>query len=62
MIFTSRELIQTLEKMEDNFITIQIDDDEYVIDSIAHRSNFTDMPDSHICLIGRYGGNGNLKR
>ena len=62
MIFTSRELIQTLEKMEDNFVTIQIDDDEYVIDSVTHRSNFTDTPNSHICLIGRYGGDGNLKR
>lgn len=62
MIFTSRELIHTLEKMEDNFVTIQIDDDEYVIDSVVHRSNFTDAPDSHICLIGRYGGDGNLKR
>lgn len=62
MIFTTRELIKILEQLEDNFITIQIDDNEYVIDSIAHRSNFTDMPDSHICLIGRYGGNGNLKR
>lgn len=62
MIFTTRELIKILEQLEDNFITIQIDDNEYVIDSIAHRSNFTDMPDSHICLIGRYSGNGNLKR
>lgn len=59
-----RELKRILDKGNDDFITVKILDDnkEYVIESIGHEKNYTDSPLTHLCLICRDGGQGNIKR
>ena len=48
--------------MGDDFILVEIDQQEYVIDSITRRKNYTDSPCSHLCLKCRNGGSGEIKR
>ena len=62
MIITSGALIRELMRLEDDFITVKIEDREYVIECIIHEKNYTDAPASHVCLKCRDGGDGNIKR
>lgn len=64
IISTSGALINALGNLDDDFITVKIKgtDREYVIESIGHEKNYTDSPLTHLCLICRDGGQGNIKR
>ena len=64
MIYNSYILSSELNRTENNFITVQIqgDDREYIIDSIAHSKNYTDSPSTHLCLLCKDGGQGEIKR
>jgi guanylate kinase len=46
----------------EDFITVELFGQEYVIDCVAHRKNYTDSPCSHITLKCRSGGEGEIKR
>ena len=54
--------MRTLNRIGDDFITVELFGQEYVIDCIAHRKNYTDSPCSHITLKCRSGGEGEIKR
>lgn len=54
-------LIRELVK-EDNFITVEIYGKEYVIEKMVHKKNHTDPPLTHLCLVCRDGGNGEVRR
>ena len=62
MINTSGMLIRELERIEDDFITVVLNEKEYVIENIIHIKNYTDSPSSHLALKIRVGGEGNIKR
>ena len=62
MILTSGELVRTLNHIGDDFITVELFGQEYIIDCVAHRKNYTDNPCSHITLKCRNGGKGEIKR
>ena len=55
-------LIRELERIEDDFITVVLNEKEYVIENIIHIKNYTDSPSSHLALKIRGGGEGNIKR
>lgn len=55
-------LVRELSRMQDGFITVEIEGKEYVIDAIIHQPNYSDSPSSHLCLRCRDGGDGELKR
>ena len=61
-ISTSGSLIRELSKLGDDFITVKIENKEYIIDNICHEKNFTDSPLTHLCLVCRDGGQGEIKR
>lgn len=63
-ILNSRTLIHELQKLEDDFITVKIQDDdrEYIIDSICHAKNYSDSPSTHLCLMCKDGGQGEIRR
>lgn len=61
-ISTSGSLIRELQRLGDDFITVMIDNREYIIDSISHQKNYTDSPLTHLCLVCRDGGDGEIKR
>lgn len=58
----NRELISTLSHMGDDFILVEVNGVEYVIDSVYRKPNYTDSPCSHICIRCRDGGDGEVKR
>lgn len=62
MILTSGMLQRELGKLTDDFLTVEIDGKEYVIEKICRRKNYTDAPLSHLSLICRDGGSGEVKR
>lgn len=62
MINTRGMLIRELERIEDDFITVVLNEKEYVIENIIHIKNYTDSPSSHLALKIRDGGEGNIKR
>lgn len=62
MINTSGMLIRELERIEDDFITVVLNEKEYVRENIIHIKNYTDSPSSHLALKIRDGGEGNIKR
>ena len=64
MIYNSYILSSELNRIESNFITVKIqgDDREYIIDSIVHSKNYTDSPSTHLCLLCKDGGQGEIKR
>ena len=77
MIYNSYILSSELNRIENNFITVKIhgddreddfiivkdeNDREYIIDSIAHSKNYTDSPSTHLCLLCKDGGQGEIKR
>lgn len=50
------------ELKDDEFIFVEIDGEEYVIDHIARRKDYYDSISTHLCLVCRDGGSGNIKR
>lgn len=62
MILTSGMLQRELGKLVDDFITVEIDGKEYVIEKIGRRRNYTDTPLTHLTLVCRDGGEGEIKR
>ena len=63
-ISKSHTLIHELQKLEDDFITVKIQDKnrEYIIESICHEKNYSDSPSTHLCLVCRDGGQGEIRR
>lgn len=59
-----KELKKIIDRDGDDFITVKIkgDNREYIIDSIGHEKNYTDSPMTHLCLLCKDGGQGNIKR
>lgn len=62
MIISSGELVRELRRIGDNFITVEVDNREYVIDMISHKSNCADSLCTHLVLKCKDGGNGEIKR
>ena len=62
IISTSGSLIRELKKLGDDFITVKVNGIEYVVDSITHEKTHTDSNLTHLCLLCRDGGSGNIKR
>lgn len=62
MILTSGMLQRELGKLLDDFLTVEINGKEYVIEKISRRKNYTDAPVSHWTLVCRDGGDGEVKR
>ena len=62
MIISSGELVRELQRIGDNFITIEIENREYVIDTISHKPNCADSLCSHLVLRCKDGGNCEIKR
>lgn len=62
-IVTSCGLLQReLKKFDDEFITVEVNGREYVIDTIRRVPNYFDALSTHIKLICKDGGDGNIKR
>ena len=55
-------LIRELLKDEDDFITIRLNNREYVIEGIGRVYENVDHPTSHRCIVIRDGGDGYIKR
>lgn len=62
MIISSGELVRELQRIGDNFITVEIENREYVIDTISHKPNCADSLCSHLVLRCKDGGNCEIKR
>ena len=62
MIISSGELIRELRREMDDFITVEIEGQEYVIDMITRRKNYTEAATSHLCLKCRDCGTGEIRR
>ena len=62
MIISSGELIRELRREMDDFITVEIEGKEYVIDMITRRKNYTEAATSHLCVKCRNGGTGEIRR
>lgn len=50
MIISSGELVRELRRIGDNFITVEVENREYVIDMISHKPNCADSLCAHIVL------------
>ena len=62
-IIASCGLLQReLKKFNDEFITVEVNGREYVIDTIRRVPNYFDALSTHIKLICKDGGDGNIKR
>lgn len=63
-ISTSHALAKELLSKPDSFITVTIEEKEYVIDSIRRKFTYANFDDSvmYLTLNLRDGGNGNIKR
>lgn len=61
VILTSDELKRTLGD-DDDFITVTLENREYVIEGMKRVPSYTDAPISHKTLIIRDGGEGELRR
>lgn len=62
-IIASCGLLQReLRKFDDEFITVEVNGREYVIDTIRRVPNYFDALSTHIKLICKDGGDGNIKR
>ena len=47
---------------DDDFVTVTLNEKEYVIDCIRRVPNYTDSPMSHKTLVIRDGGDGEIRR
>lgn len=61
MIISSGELVRELKRIGDNFITVEVENREYVIDMISHKPNCADHYAHHLVLKCKDGGNGETK-
>ena len=61
MVSTTAMLKREL-KYDDDFLTVEVNGKEYVIDCVARRKDYWDSLSSHLCLVCRDGGSGNIKR
>lgn len=57
-----RELTRSSAGVGDDFVTVKLDEKEYVIDNICRTKNYFDSPSAHLCLNIRDGGEGNIRR
>lgn len=63
LIRTSGMLMRELGMYPDDFITVRLGEEEYVIDSIGHTKTHGNIDDtSHLCLNVRDGGSGFVRR
>ena len=62
MIANSGELIRELKKKEDDFVTVLIDDREYIIDFVKRKPSLEEFNSSYLQLVCRDGGNGYIRR
>ena len=62
MILNSGELARELRKTEDAFITVLLNDREYIIDYVTRKPNFEECASSHVQLVCRDGGDGYIRR
>lgn len=62
-IVTSHVLARELLKKEDGFITITVDNDEYLVSSIRRKPTYANVDDSstYWTLNGEYKSKGNIK-
>ena len=61
MIISSGELVRELKRIGDNFITVEVENREYVIDMISHKPNCADSLCTHLVLKCK-DGNVEIKR
>lgn len=61
VILTSDELKRVLGD-DDDFITVTLENREYVIEYLKRVPNYADSPISHKTLVIRDGGEGELRR
>lgn len=47
---------------KDEFFTVEIDGKEFIVDFIKYKPNHSDSPSSHICLVCKDCGDGEVKR
>lgn len=63
MIATSGQLVRQLSSMEDNFVLVECNGREYVIDCVGHSKTYGDQElTSHLILKTRDGGDGYIRR
>lgn len=62
LMMRSNTLAKELGKYPDDFVTVMIDNKEYVIDSIGHTKRCDSSDKSHLCINARDGGDGCLLR
>ena len=62
VILSSGMSVRELNRLGDDFITVEIDGREYIIEAITHKPNYTESPCTHLCLRCRDGGQGEIKR
>lgn len=62
MIYGTGELTRELKKTEDAFVTVRVNEREYVIDHIQREPNYEECASSHVVLVCRDGGDGYLRR
>ena len=63
MIYTSRELVRILSRLDDDFIIVKLGNKEYVIDSIGYNKIHGDKDNmKSLCINIRDGGEGNIKQ
>jgi len=62
LIYGTGELTRELKKTEDAFVTVRVNEREYVIDHIKREPNYEECASSHVVLVCRDGGNGYLRR
>lgn len=63
MIATSGQLVRQLSSMEDNFVFVECDGKEYVIDCVGHSKTYGDQDlTSHLILKTKDGGDGYIRR
>lgn len=54
-------LLRELRNVED-FLTVEIENKEYVIDYIKRKPNCSDAPSSYLCLVCKDCGIGEVRR
>ena len=62
MIISSGELVRELKKTEDAFVTVRVNEREYIIDHFKREPNYEECASSHVVLVCRDGGDGYLRR
>ena len=62
-IIASCGLLQReLRKFDDEFVTVEVNGREYVIDHVRRRPNYFDQLSTHVALVCNEASGGNIKR